>query len=99
MSGKRSQPETVVQVRRKIASSDDGRRYMVGDRHRKATALPRRSTKGRLNTISRTALEWQWVGRGSVTSKANEVEQLLGAKALAKEEEREIFRSSSYDLP
>jgi hypothetical protein len=33
-------------MRRKIASSDDGRRYMAGDRRRKATALPRRSYQG-----------------------------------------------------
>jgi len=33
-------------MRRKIASSDDGRKMMAGDLRRKATALPRRSYQG-----------------------------------------------------
>jgi hypothetical protein len=46
LSDKGFQTETVVLMRRKIASFDDGRRRMAGDLRRKATALPRRSYLG-----------------------------------------------------
>jgi hypothetical protein len=65
-------------MRRKIASSDDGCKYMTGDLRRKATALPRKSYQ---ETIEHNN---GWVC-GSVTKQVKQSGTLFGTKALAKE--------------